>query len=109
MNELYYRVYRCEDGELVVVHMQDFDEYHYNQNAFVTSEKFKTEEEAIYFMNTVKLSSPLNLERSMKEFRNHFDLMYHTLTTISGGVLSNGDHVEGATVEYVSEMLERIK
>ena len=44
-NDIYYRILR--DGhKLVIVTMQRFDEYDYDQDRFVSSEKFATEEEA---------------------------------------------------------------
>lgn len=45
MDEPYYRIYDSEHGPVVVC-MQWFDEFDYNQELFLSPEKFETEEDA---------------------------------------------------------------
>ena len=46
----YYRIIE-DNGEISVVEMQDFDEYDYNQDRFLTDKKFVSEEKALKWIN----------------------------------------------------------
>jgi hypothetical protein len=43
---LYYRVIRSDEGKPRVVCLQWFDEFHYEQERFMTKDTFDTQEEA---------------------------------------------------------------
>lgn len=45
-NEVYYRIYRSQENEVVFVCMQDFDENDYDQDRFLNDEHYETEQEA---------------------------------------------------------------
>jgi hypothetical protein len=58
MNELeypiYYKLYKQDNGKLIIVCLQDFDERDYDKRRFLKSKdgetlKFNTEEEAIQY------------------------------------------------------------
>ena len=46
MSEVYYRIYVPEEEKPCVVCMQHFDEEGYDQNRFLTSHQYESEDEA---------------------------------------------------------------
>ena len=46
MHPIYYRLFVDGHDELVVVCMQDFDEYDYDQKRFINTKQYETEERA---------------------------------------------------------------
>lgn len=46
IGEVYYRIYRAEDNKIVFPCMQSFDECDYEQDRFLSEERFETEDKA---------------------------------------------------------------
>lgn len=44
-----------------------------------------------------------------RELKNQLSLTIGTLETISNGILPNGDHVEGSTIEFAQGLLAKLK
>lgn len=57
----YHRIYLTRDNEVAIVQMGECDEIDYNQNRFLSSHRFDTEEEAIEYLQ----QNEYNLPRSV--------------------------------------------
>lgn len=70
----YYRIYLNSKNEVAIVQMGECDEIDYNQNRFLSSQRFDTEEEAIEYLgdNQRSLSSSVNNPYS-KSYRGILD------------------------------------
>ena len=54
----YYRVYLTSSNEVAIVEMGESDEIDYNQNRFLSSNRFDTEDEAIEYLQNNSSSLP---------------------------------------------------
>ena len=61
MSEVYWRVYRDNEDSVVFPCMQDFDEMDYNQENFLTEDKFESEARARGWYNHIKTAVLLEL------------------------------------------------
>lgn len=70
-SDIYYRIIlSCDETEWVVVTMQDFDEYDYNQKRFFNETKYETEEKAqavIDMLNGIDVKDIRRVVRAMSQ------------------------------------------
>lgn len=68
MIEVYYRIYMDREGDICIVTLQGFDERDYDQDRFLSEQKFESEEEAIQFLRDFDKPLPLVVQRAIVKF-----------------------------------------
>lgn len=80
MNEVYYRIFLAKNNkDILLICMQNFDEVDYDQNRFLSSKEFSTEEHAIEFIMSKDISILKDgiIKQALFKFQNEHEL-YNT-------------------------------
>jgi len=70
----YHRIYLTQDNQVAIVQMGECDEIDYNQNRFLSSNRFETEDEAIEYLQQNEHNLPRSVNNPYSQsFRGILD------------------------------------
>lgn len=77
VQDIYYRVYFDRNDEISIVCLQDFDEDDYDQERFLSSTKFDTDEDAVKFVQQIAQKNlvfkNLKIAQALLKFKSECD------------------------------------